>query len=170
MTVQICSCKGLNSTCKKCFGSGYINSPALSDPNFSKKERKSVEKRKIITISDIPENINSLEKLEIQNITLDIIALIDLKSKKQMQILNSLPFSTNTFRRDFKDKFADLKELEDEKRILRHKLNTIIDITISKKYAAKLSFKHYLSNIDIDVDSNRQLKDLIKEYKRLKSN
>ena len=28
MAVQICSCEGLDVKCKKCFGSGYINTDA----------------------------------------------------------------------------------------------------------------------------------------------
>src|SRR5690606_744886 len=98
MTVQICSCKGLNSKCEKCFGSGYVNSPTEKS-TVNQKEKKSVEKRKLQRVSDLPANIESLEKQEIVNITFEVIALLDLKSKKQMQILNSIPFSSNTFRR-----------------------------------------------------------------------
>ncbi len=168
MTFQICSCKGLDSNCKMCFGSGYVKSPT-TDKSSNQKDKKSVEKRKMKSVSDLPLNIDSLGKPELINITTEVIALLDLKSKKQMQILNSIPFSSNTFRRDFKEKFANLKDLEDEKILLREKLATIEKELVTQKISGNFKFKHFLSDKDIDVDSNRQLKDLIKEYKRLKN-
>ena len=86
-----------------------------------------------------------------------------------MQILNSIPFSSNTFRRDFKEKFENLRILEDEKVLLRNELLAIEGQLAIKKNSGNFRFKHFLSDKDIDVDSNRQLKDLIKEYKRLKN-
>lgn len=169
MTVQICSCKGLNSKCEKCFGSGYENSPTLEKTVSNQKEKKSVEKNKLKSVNNLPENIKSLEKTEVQKILLDIITLLDYKSKKQMQLLNSIPFSLITFRRDFKEKFAGLSILEDEKIVLREQLFVIETELISQKISGNFRFKHFLSDKDIDVDSNRQLKDLIKEYKRLKN-
>ena len=168
MSIQICSCQGLDSNCKKCFGSGYVNTPSMEKSSIQK-DKKSVEKGKIKSIYVLPTNFDSLDKTELINSTTEIIALLDLRSKKQMQILNSVPFSTNTFRRDFKEKFAALKELEQEKIVLREKLTAVEKELVSQKISGNFHFKHYLSDIEIDVDSNRHLKDLIKEYKRLKN-
>ena len=168
MTFQICSCKGLDSNCKMCFGSGYVKS-LTTDKSPNQKDKKSVEKKKLKSVSELPLNIVSLGKPELINITTEVIALLDLKSKKQMQILNSIPFSSNTFRRDFKEKFAHLKDLEDEKILLREKLTAIEKELVTQKISGNFRFKHYLSDKEIDVDSNRQLKELIKEYKRLKN-
>ena len=168
MTFQICSCKGLDSNCKMCFGSGYVNSPP-TEKSSNQKDKKSDEKKKLKNVSELPLNIDSLSKPELINITTEVIALLDFKSKKQMQILNSIPFSSNTFRRDFKEKFANLKDLEDEKILLRDKLTAIEKELVAQKISGNFRFKHYLSDIEIDVDSNRQLKELIKEYKKLKN-
>jgi len=168
MTFQICSCKGLDSNCKMCFGSGYVKS-LTTDKSSNQKDKKSVEKKKLKSVSELPLNIDSLGKTELISITTEVIALLDFKSKKQMQILNSIPFSSNTFRRDFKEKFASLKDFEDEKILLRDKLTAIEKELVTQKISGNFRFKHYLSNIEIDVDSNRQLKELIKEYKRLKN-
>lgn len=168
MTFQICSCKGLDSNCKMCFGSGYVKS-LTTDKSSNQKDKKSVEKKKLKSVSELPLNIDSLGKPELINITTEVIALLDLKSKKQMQILNSIPFSSNTFRRDFKEKFANLKDLEDEKILLREKLTAIEKELVAQKISGNFRFKHYLSDKEIDIDSNRQLKELIKEYKRLKN-
>ena len=168
MTFQICSCKGLDSNCKMCFGSGYVKS-LTTDKSSNQKDKKSVEKKKLKSVSELPLNIDSLGKPELINITTEVIALLDLKSKKQMQILNSIPFSSNTFRRDFKEKVASLKDFEDEKILLREKLTAIEKELVAQKISGNFRFKHYLSDKEIDVDSNRQLKELIKEYKRLKN-
>ena len=169
MTVQICSCKGLNSKCDKCFGSGYINLETGKKAASNQKDKKSVEKSKLNSTFNLPENIDTLDKTALDTIIYDIIARLDLKSKKQMQILNSIPFSATNFRRDFKEKFTDLRSLEEEKILLRNDLQTITTAYIAKKYSGNFRFKHYLSDKLIDVDSNRQLKDLIREYKRLKN-
>ena len=101
MAVQICTCEGLDVKCKKCFGSGYINTDA------PEKAIKSVPKKgNVKQESFLPENMNSISRKEIENIVPKIIDALDLKSKKQMQILNSIPFNTTTFRRDFKAKFG----------------------------------------------------------------
>jgi len=168
MTFQICSCKGLDSNCKMCFGSGYVKS-LTPDKSSNQKDKKSVEKKKLKSVSELPLNIDSLGKTELISITTEVIALLDFKSKKQMQILNSIPFSSNTFRRDFKEKFASLKDFEEEKTLLREKLTAIEKVLVDQKISGNFRFKHYLSDIEIDVDSNRQLKELIKEYKRLKN-
>src|SRR5690606_20044819 len=65
--------------------------------------------------SFLPENLELLSKNEVEGIAIKIIGDLDLKSKKQMQILNSIPFNTNTFRRDFGDKFELLGLIEAEK-------------------------------------------------------
>ena len=167
MSIQICSCQGLDSNCKKCFGSGYVNTPSM-EKSSNQKEKKSVEKGKIKSIYALPTNFDYLDKTELTNVTTEIIAFLDLRSKKQMQILNSVAFSTNTFRRDFKEKFTALKELEQEKILLREKLTAVEKELVNQKISGNFKFKHFLSDKDIDVDSNRQLKDLIREYKRLK--
>lgn len=164
MSFQICSCKGLNSECEKCFGSGYVNTPTLEKFSSNQKDKKSDKKSKVNTAYELPENIDSLQKTEIKNITFELIALLDLKSKKQMQILNSIPFSSTTFRRDFKEKFENLRILENEKIVLRDQI-----IVVNKNYAGTFNLRHFLSDKEIDVDSNRQLKDLIKEYKKFKN-
>ena len=126
-------------------------------------------KSKLNTAFNLPENIHTLDKTGLDTIIYDVIDRLDFKSKKQMQILNSIPFSSTNFRRDFKEKFVSLKFLEDEKILLRNDLQTITNIYIAKKYSGNFRFKHYLSDKEIDVDSNRQLKNLIREYKRLKN-
>lgn len=119
--------------------------------------------------SFLPSKIDTLSKKEVEEIALKIIASLDLKSKKQMQLLNSIPFNTNTFRRDLKDKFESLEKLENEKQHLRNELFIIDQEIISKNYKSQFRFRHFLSDKHIDVASNRQLKDLIREYKKLKS-
>lgn len=169
MTVQICSCKGLNSKCEKCFGSGYINLETGKKSSLNHKEKKSGEKGKLNSDFRLPENIDSLDKTELVNNIYEIIARLDFRSKKQMQLLNAIPFSATNFRRDFKDKFAILKNLEEEKIGLRNDLHTITQLFFVKKYSGNFRFKHFLSDKNIDVESNRALKDLIKEYKKIKS-
>ena len=101
MTVQICSCEGLDPKCKKCFGSGYMNTqfPEKTIKAAPKKESAKQE-------SFLPDTIESLSRKEIENFVPKIIDTLDLKSKKQMQILHVIPFKTTTFRRDFKAKFG----------------------------------------------------------------
>jgi hypothetical protein len=119
--------------------------------------------------SFLPAKIDVLSKNEIEEVAIKIIAALDLKSKKQMQLLNSIPFNTTTFRRDLKDKFESLEKLEDEKQHLRNELFIVDQEIISKNYKSQFKFKHFLSDKHIDVSSNRQLKDLIREYKKLKN-
>ncbi|MCG2610137.1 hypothetical protein LZZ90_01300 [Flavobacterium sp. SM15] len=119
--------------------------------------------------SFLPAKMDTLSKKEIEEIAHKIIASLDFKSKKQMQLLNSIPFSTTTFRRDLKDKFESLESLENEKQHLRNELFVVDQEIISKNYKSQFRFKHFLSDKQIDVGSNRQLKELIREYKKLKS-
>ncbi|MGL4582771.1 MAG: hypothetical protein ACRCVU_07290 [Flavobacterium sp.] len=165
MTTEICSCEGLDPYCDKCFGTGYAPS------STSKKTvKKQVDKVKSVkkTKSYLPENIDSLTKIEIDALAIKIISTLDLKSKKQMQILNSIPFNTNTFRRDFRDKFDDLAKIELDKQQLRNDLFILDQEIVSKNYRSRFTFRHFLSDKDVDATSNRQLKDLIREYKKLK--
>ena len=119
--------------------------------------------------SFLPKSFDKLTKTDVEEIALKIIASLDLKSKKQMQLLNSIPFSTTTFRRDLKDKFESLEKLENEKQHLRNQLFIVDQEIVSKNYNSHFKFKHFLSDKHIDVSSNRQLKELIREYKSLKS-
>lgn len=119
--------------------------------------------------SFLPKKIDTLSKNDIEEIAIKIIASLDFKSKKQMQILNSIPFNTTTFRRDLKDKFESLERLENEKQHLRNELFIVDQEIVSKNYNSKFRFKHFLSDKQIDVTSNRQLKELIREYKKLKN-
>ncbi len=167
MTVEICSCKGLDSKCKKCHGSGYANS--AKPKKIGSKEKTPVGSKKSKATSKNAKDIGDLSKEELELNAKELISNLDLKSKKQMQILNSIPFNTSTFRRDLKDKFEELKKLEEEKQRLRSELLKIDEEIVSKKYSSRLKFKHYLSDKEIDVDSNRQLKVLIREYKKLKN-
>ncbi len=170
MTIQICSCEGLNPNCAKCFGSGYINSATSrkSVPTVQK-EKKPNKKAAFERETFLPEKIEAMSGKELETISFKLIASLDLKSKKQMQLLNSIPFNTNTFRRDLKDKFETLKNLENEKKNLRNELALIKEEMTRKKYTGKFQFRHFLSQKDIDVDSNRQLKELIKEHKKNKT-
>ena len=163
MTVQICSCEGLDPKCKKCFGSGYANT------NIPEKAIKSVPKKgNSKQESFLPEHMHSLSRKEVENIVPKIVDSLDLKSKKQMQILNSIPFNTTTFRRDFKDKFALLQKIEEEKQALRNDLDVISKELSTSKYIVKFKYGHFLSDKDIDVTSNRELKTLIRAYKKIK--
>lgn len=164
MAVQICSCEGLNPKCEKCFGSGYVNTHIPEKATDKKNTKKSASKPE----SFLPENIADLHVKEIQNIADKIIAKLDVKSKQQMRILHSIPFNTNTFRRDFKDKFESLRIMENEKRHLRTELNTLAAEMTKSNYSTHFQFSHLLSDKDIDVTSNRELKTLLREYKKLK--
>lgn len=165
MKSEICTCKGLNSDCEKCFGSGFIS---VSDETSNKSTPKKVEKKKRKFESFLPENIDVLSRKEVEEIAVKIIGYLDTKSKKQMQILNSIPFNTKTFRRDFGSKFESLDVLESEKQHLRNELLTVEQEILLKNYKSNFQFKHFLSDKDLDVTSNRQLKELIREYKKLK--
>lgn len=169
MISQICSCKGLNAKCEKCFGSGYMSaetSKKSSEARQPKKEQNQITKVKVKPF--LANKVDTLLKSEIENILATIIDSLDLKSKKQMQLLNSIPFNSTTFRRDLKDKFESLRLLENEKRLLRDELDTIAKEMAARKSQNNFKFKHFLSDKDIDVSSNRQLKQLIKEYKKTK--
>lgn len=85
-----------------------------------------------------------------------------------MQILNSIPFNTTTFRRDFKAKFELLQKIEEEKQALRNDLDVISDALTTSKYTIAFNYGHFLSDKVIDVTSNRDLKTLIRAYKKLK--
>lgn len=124
--------------------------------------------KKSKTESLLPEGLDKLSKEALEEVALKLIASLDLKSKKQMQLLNSIPFSTTTFRRDFKDKFESLEKLENEKQHLRNELFTVDQEIVSKNYNSQFRFGHFLSDKHLDITSNRQLKDLIREYKKLK--
>ena len=164
MRSEICICKGLNSNCKKCFGSGFISTETID-----KSTNKGKGKKKQQFESFLPENLELLSKNEVEGIAINIIGDLDLKSKKQMQILNSIPCNTNNFRRDFGDKFELLGLIEAEKQHLRNELLLIDQEIILKNYKSNFKFKHFLSDKDVDVTSNRQLKELIRAYKKLKN-
>jgi len=164
MRSEICTCQGLNSNCKKCFGSGFISNETT---NKSKNNRKGKKEQPFESF--LPENVDLLSKNEVEGIAIKIIGDLDLKSKKQMQILNSIPFNTTTFRRDFGDKFELLGQIEAEKQHLRNELLLLDQEIILKNYKSNFRFKHFLSDKDLDVTSNRQLKELIRAYKKLKN-
>lgn len=164
MTVQICSCEGLNAKCEKCFGSGYMNTEEAK--KTSPKRKESVKKEK--PDSFVPVDMSSLQRKEIQNIIDKIITSLDLKSMQQMRMLHSIPFNTTTFRRDYKDKFESLRIMENEKRNLRSELNSLLKELASSNFSSHIKFNHLLSDKDIDVTSNRELKTLLREYKKLK--
>ena len=85
--------------------------------------------------SFLPDAIDSLSRKEIENFVPKIIDTLDLKSKKQMQILHVIPFNTTTFRRDFKAKFELLGKIEEEKQSLRNELDVISNALSSSKYS-----------------------------------
>lgn len=165
MTVQICSCEGLNAKCPKCFGSGYMNTQevAKSTPTDAKSRKNTVKQESFLS-----DDIATLDKKEIQNTIDKIIAKLDLKSVQQMRILHSIPFNTTTFRRDFKDKFVSFDIMETEKRALRSNLDSLTKELTKKDFSIHIKFSHLLSDKDIDVTSNRELKTLLREYKKLK--
>ncbi|UYW01878.1 hypothetical protein K5I29_02875 [Flavobacterium agricola] len=169
MKTEICSCQGLDAACKKCFGSGFasVNDDHKAAPKntATKKEKK---KQKFESI--VPNNLSELSKSEVDALAIKLITSLDFKSKKQTQLLNAIPFNTTTFRRDFGDKFALLDALETEKQFLRSELLLIDQEIQQKKYNSKFRFKHYFSDKDLDVTSNRQLKTLLRAYKKLKNN
>jgi len=164
MRSEICTCQGLNSNCKKCFGSGFVSTETKdkSTNNGKGKKKQQLE-------SFLPKNLDLLSRNEVEGIAIKIIGDLDLKSKKQMQILNSIPFNTTTFRRDFGDKFELLGKIEAKKQNLRNELLLIDQEIILKNYKSNFKFKHFLSDKDLDVTSNRQLKELIRAYKKLKN-
>ena len=166
MTVQICSCDGLNAKCEKCFGSGYMNILSPKNPKSKRKESiiKGETKQELFAF----ESMNSLQRKEIQNKINKIVDSLDLKSMQQMRMLHSIPFNTTTFRRDFKDKFESLRIMENEKRDLRSELEEFLKKLASSNFSSHIKFSHLLSDKDIDVTSNRELKTLLREYKKLK--
>lgn len=166
MTVQICSCDGLDAKCEKCFGSGYMNIP--SPKNQKSKRKESIVQDQTKQEMFTSENIDSFQRKEIQNKIDKIVDSLDLKSMQQMRMLHSIPFSTTTFRRDFKDKFESLKIMENEKRGLRSELNELLKKLASNNFGSHIKFSHLLSDKDIDISSNRELKTLLREYKKLK--
>ncbi|RZJ69661.1 hypothetical protein [Flavobacterium sp.] len=166
MPMQVCSCEGLNPDCPKCFGSGYAE---VAETKGASDKKKNTENKPSKRQSSLPEDLLTLTKKEIEHIALQLVEKLDLKSKKQIQLLNSIPFSTNTFRIVSKDKFANLAKIENEKRFLRGELDTILKETAAKKYFQGFQFGHFLSDKEIDISSNRQLKTLLREYKKLKT-
>lgn len=166
MTVQICSCEGLNAKCQKCFGSGYMNTQAVekSLPTEPKSKKTSIKHE-----SSLLNDLEILDKREIQNTIDKIVSKLDLKSVQQMRILHSIPFNTTTFRRDFKDKFESFRIMEVEKRSLRKELDTLTNELTKKEFSIHFKFTHLLSDKDIDVTSNRELKTLLRAYKKLKN-
>src|SRR5690606_35040001 len=150
MRTENCICQGLNSNCKKCFGSGFISTETIDKSTNKRKGKKKQQFE-----SFLPENLELLSKNEVEGIAIKIIGDLDLKSKKQMQILNSLPFNTNTFRRDFGDKFELLGLIEAEKQHLRNELLLNDQEIILKNYKSNFKFKHFLSDKDVDVDRKR---------------
>ena len=164
MSVQICTCEGLNPKCEKCHGSGYMNTKETKP----KVKPKTNTKPSLKDEPSISSDANNLHRKEIQNIADKIIATLDLKSMQQMRMLHSIPFNTTTFRRDFKDKFVSFGIMETEKRALRSELDKLAKELTKNKFQANFKFNHILSDIDIDVTSNRQLKTLLRQYKKLK--
>jgi hypothetical protein len=169
MTVQICSCEGLNPKCEKCFGSGYMNTET-SDKSIKATSKDKKNNKKIIDKQEsvLTDNLNAFDKKEFQNIADKISASLDLKSVQQMRMLHSIPFTTTTFRRDFKDKFVSFGIMEDEKRRLRSELDNLTKESTKKGFSIHVKFNHLLSDKDIDVTSNRELKTLLRQYKKLK--
>lgn len=169
MKTEICSCQGLDANCKKCFGSGFASVNDAKKAAPKNKDAKK-EKKKQQYESFVPGNLDALSKYEVEEIAVKIIGSLDLKSKKQMQILSAIPFNTNTFRRDHGEKFEFLGVIEAEKQHLRNELLIIDQEIVMKNYKSNFKFKHFFSDKDLDVTSNRQLKELMRAYKRLKSN
>lgn len=163
MTVQICSCEGLNPKCEKCFGSGYMNTNVAEK---TAKPKKATPKHITTQESFLSEDVSNLHRKEIQNLAVKIIAKLDLKSKQQMRMLHSIPFTTTTFRRDFKDKFESFRIMEMEKRALRVELDVLAKELIKNNLTANFKYAHLLSDKDIDVTSNRELKTLLRQYKK----
>lgn len=169
MTVKICSCEGLNPKCEKCFGSGYRNTNVSEKASKTTAKVKKVEKKDTLNHeSKLVENVSALDKKELQNNADKFCAKLDLKSVQQMRMLHSIPFTTTTFRRDFKDKFVSFGIIEEEKRTLRNELDIFKKEANKKGFSIHVKFNHLLSDKDIDVTSNRELKTLLRQYKKLK--
>jgi hypothetical protein len=168
MSFQICTCEGLNPKCEKCFGSGYMKTktPAKSS-QADAKNKKTISKDLLKQETLLSNDVANLHHKEIQNIADKIIATLDLKSMQQMRMLHSIPFNTTTFRRDFKDKFVSFDIMETEKRALRSELDKLAKELTKNKFQANFKFNHILSDKDIDVTSNRELKTLLRDYKKL---
>ena len=62
-----------------------------------------------------------------------------------------------------------MESLENQKQHLRNELFVVDQEIVSKNYNSKFRFKHFLSDKQIDVTSNRQLKELIRQSKKLKN-
>jgi predicted nucleic acid-binding Zn-ribbon protein len=165
MSVQICSCEGLNTNCKKCFGSGYMS---VSETKTTTTRKSTAKKPDENQDSRDAEDMSTRERKEMQHILNKVIEKLDIKSMQQMRMLHSIPFNTTTFRRDFKDKFESFRIMENEKRELRTELQTITKGLNNSSFSVHLKFNHMLSDKDIDVTSNRELKMLLREYKKLK--
>ena len=163
MTVKICSCEGLNPKCEKCFGSGYMNTKETK----TKAASKASPKVNLEMDSLLQNDASNLHRKEIQNIADKIIATLDLKSMQQMRMLHSIPFNTTTFRRDFRDKFVSFEIIEMEKRALRNELDKLAKELTKNNLQVHFKFNHILSHKDIDVTSNRELKTLLREYKKI---
>lgn len=169
MTVQICSCEGLNAKCEKCFGSGYMNTEISVKPERNTTKNKKIDQKDSVKQeSFLSDSLATLDKKEIQNTIDKIVTKLDLKSVQQMRILHSIPFTSTTFRRDFKDKFESFRIMEVEKRMLRSELDNLTKELTKNNFSIHFKFNHLLSDKDIDVTSNRELKTLLREYKKLK--
>ena len=166
MSYQICSCEGLNPKCEKCYGSGYMKTKTSAKADA--KNKKTISKDSLKPEALFSNDASNLHHKEIQNIADKIIATLDIKSMQQMRMLHSIPFNTTTFRRDFKDKFVSFGIMETEKRALRSELDKLAKELTKNKFQANFKFNHLLSDKDIDVTSNRELKTLLREYKKLK--
>jgi hypothetical protein len=166
MSYQVCSCEGLNPKCEKCFGSGYMKTKVSAKADTINK--KGISKDSLKSEVLLSNDAANLHHKEIQNIADKIIATLDLKSMQQMRMLHSIPFNTTNFRRDFKDKFVSFGIMEEEKRALRSELDKLAKELTKNKFQANFKFNHLLSDKDIDVTSNRELKTLLREYKKLK--
>lgn len=154
MTTQICSCAGLDSKCPKCFGSGYTEEkPTQAEASKKGKALSSPER--------------AADKMA--ETTAKFTEAIDLKAKKQLQLLNSIPFHTTSFRRDFKSAFEKLEALEQDKQHLWAKLTSMAEEAASKGQIPTLRFSQFLSDKAVDVHSNRALKELLRKYRKLKS-
>ncbi|MFT6638882.1 MAG: hypothetical protein ACJAYP_001468 [Flavobacterium sp.] len=165
MSYQICSCEGLNPKCEKCYGSGYMKTKTSAKTDT--KNKKTISKDNLKSEALLSNDAANLHHKEIQNIADKIIAALDLKSMQQMRMLHSIPFNTTTFRRDFKDKFISFEIMETEKRALRSELAALSKELTKNNLQVHFKFNHLLSDKDIDVTSNRELKTLIREYKKL---
>ncbi len=166
MAIVQCKCKGKNPNCEFCGGHGTYDNNTNLKPKAATDKAAAKKKGKL---SFNPNDVEFLSKKDRETLVLEIIDLIDLKSKKQMQVLNSIPFRSETFKIDFADKLDELKTLEEAKQSLRNQLDLVIKEFTAKKLTLEIRFRHLLSNHLIDVSSTKQLKQLVREYKKLKA-